>query len=87
MVKIVPGPNRVEQPVNADIEPTDSPEAVLACDETGSQKRLDKALVGGVAWTSGVKWISQVLTWGMTLLVARMLQPSDYGPFADVGIS
>lgn len=79
VVKIVREPNKVEQPAGADIEPTDSPEVVLARDETSSQKRFDKALVGGFAWTAGVKWISQVLTWGMTLIIARLLQPSDYG--------
>lgn len=79
VVKIVMGPNKAEQPPGLDIEPTDSPEVVVACDGTSSQKRLDKALVGGVAWTAGMKWISQVLTWGMTLIVVRLLQPSDYG--------
>jgi O-antigen/teichoic acid export membrane protein len=40
---------------------------------------LDKALVGGVAWTATVKWSTQLLTWVMTVLVARILSPSDYG--------
>lgn len=40
---------------------------------------LDRALVLGVAWTSGIKWVVQVLTWGSTLLVMRLLTPEDYG--------
>jgi PST family polysaccharide transporter len=76
---MMPEPDKVEQPAGVDIEPTNSPEVVLARDETGGQKRLDKTLVGGIAWTGTMKWISQLLTWGMTLIVARLLQPSDYG--------
>ncbi len=69
----------VEQPPRTDIELADSPETVLACEELRSQKRLDKALIHGVAWTAGVKWICQIFSWVMTLVVARLLQPSDYG--------
>lgn len=69
----------VEQYLETKIEPTDTPEAVLARDRASGQKRLDKALVGGVAWTASVKWISQVSTWAITLVVARLLLPSDYG--------
>lgn len=42
-------------------------------------KNLDKAFVRGVAWTAAVKWLTQVLTWGITVIVARLLVPSDYG--------
>jgi O-antigen/teichoic acid export membrane protein len=40
---------------------------------------LDKSLVHGMAWTGGVKWLTQLLTWASTLIVARLLSPSDYG--------
>ena len=40
---------------------------------------LDKSLVHGVAWTGGVKWLTQLLTWASTLIVARILTPADYG--------
>jgi O-antigen/teichoic acid export membrane protein len=78
-VKIEQELNMAVQRAVIDIEPADSPELMPARDEASSRNRLDKALVGGVAWTAGVKWVSQVLTWGMTLIVARLLQPSDYG--------
>ncbi len=41
--------------------------------------RLDRALVHGVAWTAVVKWVSQLLSWVTTILIARLLMPSDYG--------
>lgn len=40
---------------------------------------LDRSLVRGFAWTSGVKWTTQVLTWASTLVVVRLLTPEDYG--------
>src|SRR6185503_3324729 len=61
---------------------------------------LDRSLVVGVAWTAGMKWLTQVVSWGSTLLVARILTPSDYGlygmamfymglvaPIYDLGLS
>lgn len=42
---------------------------------------LDSALLSGVAWTAGVKWGTQVLSWVSTLIVARLLSPQDYGLF------
>jgi O-antigen/teichoic acid export membrane protein len=42
-------------------------------------RNLDKVFVRGVAWTASVKWVTQVVTWGITLVVARLLAPSDYG--------
>jgi teichuronic acid exporter len=40
---------------------------------------LDGALVHGIAWTGGIRWTSQILTWVATLVVARLLSPEDYG--------
>jgi teichuronic acid exporter len=75
----VPIPNKPQPPRGIAIEPSNSPIIALGHDDSGKQNRLDDALMGGVAWTAGVKWIAQILTWGMTLVVARMLRPSDYG--------
>lgn len=33
----------------------------------------------GIAWTGGMKWATQVLSWISTLFVARILTPGDYG--------
>lgn len=40
---------------------------------------LDRSLIRGLAWTGGVRWGSQLLTWASTVVVARILAPSDYG--------
>jgi O-antigen/teichoic acid export membrane protein len=40
---------------------------------------LDRSLVSGIAWTGGTKWATQILSWAATLIVARILSPSDYG--------
>ncbi|MGQ0715394.1 MAG: lipopolysaccharide biosynthesis protein [Gemmatimonadaceae bacterium] len=46
---------------------------------TSDTRDLDRSLVRGVAWTGAVKWLSQVVTWLGTILVARLLTPEDYG--------
>lgn len=43
------------------------------------QRDLDRKVVGGMAWTATVKWSSQVVVWGTTIVVARLLTPTDYG--------
>lgn len=40
---------------------------------------LDGALVRGLAWTAGMKWGAQIFSWASTLIVARLLNPDDYG--------
>jgi PST family polysaccharide transporter len=35
----------------------------------------------GVAWTAGMKWFTQILSWASTILVARLVTPADYGLF------
>ena len=40
---------------------------------------VDRSLARGLAWTSGVKWMTSIGTWGLTLVTARILTPSDYG--------
>jgi PST family polysaccharide transporter len=40
---------------------------------------LDRTLLAGMAWTAGMKWGTQILSWASTLIVARLLTPTDYG--------
>src|SRR2546427_10132771 len=40
---------------------------------------LDRSLLHGIAWTSGAKWVGQLVAWASTLIVARLLTPEDYG--------
>jgi O-antigen/teichoic acid export membrane protein len=42
---------------------------------------LDRSLVQGIAWLGGMKWVTQLASWGVTLMVARLLAPGDYGLF------
>ncbi|MDX2121186.1 MAG: lipopolysaccharide biosynthesis protein [Gemmatimonadota bacterium] len=43
------------------------------------QRGLDRALIRGVAWTGAFRWLTQLLNWGITIALARILSPSDYG--------
>lgn len=53
--------------------------AAPALPAEGSAPRLDRALARGIAWTGAVRWGSQVIIWLCTIVVARLLDPSDYG--------
>lgn len=47
-------------------------------DDAGFGARVRKAIV----WRSGSQIVSQMLSWGVTLAVIRLLNPADYGLFA-----
>jgi O-antigen/teichoic acid export membrane protein len=40
---------------------------------------LQRAFLRGVASTGAVRWSAQAATWAITLFVARLLRPEDYG--------
>jgi O-antigen/teichoic acid export membrane protein len=40
---------------------------------------MQRSLARGIAWTGGGKWLTQLLTWGATIVVARILGPDAYG--------
>lgn len=40
---------------------------------------LDHSLVSGMAWTAGLRWPAQAISWIATAYAARLLTPSDYG--------
>lgn len=44
-----------------------------------SDDALDRSALSGVVWSTGAKWSSQIVSWASTILVARILAPSDYG--------
>lgn len=44
-----------------------------------SAAKLDRAFAGGLAWTAGVKYFTQVITWGALLVTARLLSPIEFG--------
>ncbi len=57
-----------------------SPEAPSSV--RGTRASMDRSLAHGIAWIGGVKWLTQVLTWGATIFVARILDPADFGLYA-----
>ena len=44
-----------------------------------AQPPRGNAFISSIAWTGGVKWSVQIVTWGSTVVVARLLTPEDYG--------
>jgi teichuronic acid exporter len=48
-------------------------------DKPSDHRSLDTAFAGGLAWTAGAKWATQVLTWASVFIVARLVTPTDYG--------
>jgi O-antigen/teichoic acid export membrane protein len=51
-------------------------------DPSGTSDALGESVKRAVAWRSGSQIASQVVAWGATLLVIRVLDPADYGLFA-----
>lgn len=39
-------------------------------------------VISGLGWTATAKFLSQLITWGLTILIMRILNPSDYGLMA-----
>jgi len=47
-----------------------------------SSAELDASLARGIAWVGAARWSTQAFTWILTLVIARVLSPSDYGIFS-----
>jgi len=47
--------------------------------EPSPARALDRSLLRGLAWTGMMRWATQILSWASTLVVARLLAPTDYG--------
>lgn len=57
----------------------DSSRETAGVEET--RANLDRSLAHGTAWTMAMKAVGQTATWLSTLVVARLLTPTDYGVF------
>ena len=56
-------------------------------EHTHEQKRkLDRRVVGGIAWTAGAKWATKVISWASLIALARMLSQTDFGISGMAGI-
>ena len=60
-------------------EPTSSGGSLPGPSGAAGRDVLDRQLFKGLAFTGGVNSLMQVLRWATTLLLARILVPSDYG--------
>jgi teichuronic acid exporter len=58
---------------------TSPPNATAIPSPRADQPNLDRAFVRSIAWNSIARWTGQIVTWASTVLVARMLSPTDYG--------
>lgn len=62
----------------ATIRTDDTIEPVVTA-EGAAPRALRSTMLRGMVWSGGARWIGQLITWGSTLVVARLLSPSDYG--------
>lgn len=53
---------------------------------TTNETDLPRSFLHGLLWTGGVKWIAQLISWPVMLLIARLLSPSDFGFIALVSV-
>jgi PST family polysaccharide transporter len=49
-------------------------------------EHLDRSALSGVAWAGASKWTTQILAWAGTIVVARILAPSDFGLLTMAGV-
>ena len=59
----------------------DTERAALPAQSAAELERqtLDRSFARGLAWTGGIAWIVQLVSWVGTLVVARLLSPHDFG--------
>jgi PST family polysaccharide transporter len=47
---------------------------------------LRRGIVRGVLWTGGLRWVAQLVSWPIMIVIARVLKPSDFGFVALVSV-
>lgn len=53
---------------------------------SAANSRHARSAVSGLRWIGSARALTQVLTWSMTLVTVRLLQPHDYGLVATAGL-
>lgn len=48
--------------------------------------KFNTEVIRGLKWTAGAKLTSQLITWGITIFVMRLLAPADYGLLAMASV-
>jgi O-antigen/teichoic acid export membrane protein len=46
---------------------------------------LDRSMLSSIAWTGAAKWTVQALSWASTIVIVRLLSPTDYGVVGMAG--
>lgn len=59
---------------------------LTALNEDVAQEEFGNRVKSAVFWRSGTQILSQLISWGSTLAVIRILEPSDYGLFAMTSV-
>ncbi len=54
--------------------------------QTAGSAAHNQAIASGVMWQGALRWISQVLAWTATIVIARRLSPADYGIAGSAGV-
>ena len=62
------------------------PDVPEAESKTAASARLDRSLASGIAWTGGMRGVTQGVQWLAALLVVRLLTPADYGLVGMAGV-
>ncbi|HMC21782.1 MAG TPA: oligosaccharide flippase family protein [Thermoanaerobaculia bacterium] len=55
------------------------PETAAIYGDVSSTGVLDRTIARGVTWTAGIKAATVVVSWACTIVLARILNPQDYG--------
>ena len=42
-------------------------------------RRLNRSFMHSVAWSGAGRWVTQLISWPATVVIARLLSPADYG--------
>jgi O-antigen/teichoic acid export membrane protein len=40
---------------------------------------IERQAISGLKWTGAARFVSQTVSWAVTLIVVRLLAPADYG--------
>lgn len=59
---------------------------LTALNDEVARKEFGSRVKSAVFWRSGTQIVSQLISWGATLAVIRILDPSDYGLFAMTSV-
>ncbi|HYW51030.1 MAG TPA: lipopolysaccharide biosynthesis protein [Gemmatimonadaceae bacterium] len=61
------------------LAPPEADEATVTTSTPAGSAAHNEAIATGVMWNGALRWLSQVLSWSATIVIARRLSPGDYG--------